>query len=144
MSCKEASVHKASPQKLQKNEHFKNVASMEHTFHTFCGYIKPIEWRVLKVNASATTFCRLFCSGTFWRPKKVADLLASFWCLYGILLEDKKRFATFCCPFPEKRTAKSCRGNFGRQKVAEEKRRQKVVALAFSLGNNSNGDYCTN
>ena len=21
---------------------------MEHTFHTFCGYIKPIEWRVQK------------------------------------------------------------------------------------------------
>ena len=74
------------------------------------------EWQILKVNASATTFCRLFCSGTFWRPKKVADLLASFWCLFDILLEDKKRFATF-----------------GRQKVAVEKRRQKVVALAFSF-----------
>ena len=92
-------------------------------------------FNVLKVNASAATFCRLFCSGTFWRPKKVADLLASFWCLFDILLEDKKGFATFCRPFPEKRTAKSRQGNFGRQKVAVEKRRQKVVALAFSLSN---------
>ena len=108
---------------------------------------------LLKVNASATTFCRLFCSGTFWRPKKVADLLASFWCLFGILLEDKKRFATFCRPFPEKRTAKSRQGNFGRQKVAVEKRRQKVVALAFSLSkkffrallvhlDSENSDFC--
>ena len=66
-------------------------------------------FNVLKVNASAATFCRLFCSGTFWRPKKVADLLASFWCLFDILLEDKKDSRLFAVLFQKK----------GQQKVAE-------------------------
>jgi len=38
--------------------------------------------------------------------------------------------------------AKSHRGNFGRQKVAVEKRRQKVVALEFSFStHNHNNDF---
>ena len=113
---------------VEKHSRRKKHATQKFSIDTIMFHLQ-----IASTNASATTFCRLFCSGTFWRPKKVADLLASFWCLFDILLEDKKRFATFCRPFPEKRTAKSQRSNFGRQMVALEKRRQKVVALAFSF-----------
>ena len=78
-------------------------------------------------------FADFFCSETFWHPKKDADLLASFWCLFDILLEDKKRLATFFRPFPEKRTAKSCRANFGRQKVAVEKKTAKGRGTCIQL-----------
>ena len=88
---------------------------------------------LLKLNASATTFCRLFSTATFWRPKlarrlfavlfsgkgrqKVANLFLSSKRMSKRHQKDAKRSATF----------------FGRQKVPEQKSRQKVVALAFTL-----------
>ena len=111
-------------------------------------------------------FAVLFAYVTFWRPKKVVDQLedkirlATFWCLFVILLEDKKSCKTFCRPCfsfgrqkVTKRTTKSCTTFFcppiwsatkkRQQKVAEVildgkkspwgKGRQKVVALAFTL-----------
>ena len=111
-------------------------------------------------------FAVLFAYVTFWRPKKVVDQLedkirlATFWCLFVILLEDKNSCMTFCRPFfsfgrqkVTKRTTKSHTtffvSQFGQQpkkrqqKVAEAildgkkspwgKGRQKVVALAFTF-----------
>ena len=77
---------------------------------------------------------------TFWRPKKVVDQSedkissATFWCLFGILLEDKKSYMTFCCPFLSfgrqkvtKRTAKSCAAffvlQFGQQPKKKDSRK---------------------
>ena len=56
-------------------------------------------------------------------PFGVQKRLLTFWHLFGVFL------ASFW------RTKKSRRGNCGRQKVAVEKGRQKVVALTFSLSN---------
>ena len=83
-------------------------------------------------------FAVLFAYLTFWRPKKVVDQLedkirlATFWCLFVILLEDKKSCMTFCRPFfsfgrqkVTKRTAKSRSAFFGLQFRQETKKTAK-------------------
>ena len=46
---------------------------------------------LLKLNASATTFCRLFSTATFWRPKWPRRLFRIlFWLL--TLMKDKKGY----------------------------------------------------
>ena len=69
---------------------------------------------------------RLFADFFAREPFGVQKRLLTFWHLFGVFL------ASFCRS-KKVRTSKSRRGNFGRQKVAVEKRQQKVLALAFSF-----------
>ena len=52
----------------------------------------PISF-LLKLNASATTFCRLFSTATFWRPKLA-------WRLFAVLFSGKglQKVANLFCP----------------------------------------------
>ena len=74
-------------------------------------------------------FVVLFAYVTFWRPKKVVDQLedkislATFWCLFGILLEDKKSCMTFCRPF----------FSFGRQKVTKRTTKSRTIFLVSPI-----------
>ena len=91
--------------------------------------------QLLKVNASATTFCRLFSTATFWRPKLA-------WRLFAVFFSGKGRQKVTNLFLSSKRMSKRHQKDakrsatfFGRQKVPEQKSRQKVVALAFSFRN---------
>ena len=75
-------------------------------------------------------FAVLFAYVTFWRPKKVVDQLedkirlATFWCLFVILLEDKKSCMTFCRPF----------FSFGRQKVTKRTTKSRTTFFVPQFG----------
>ena len=79
-------------------------------------YPRPSPKNVLKVNASATTFCRLFCSGTFWRPKKgcwpFGIFLVSFWHPFG----GQKEVRDFLLSFSRKKDGKKSPRQFWTRK----------------------------
>ena len=95
---------------------------------------------LLKVNASATTFCRPFSSATFCHPKQLHDFFYVFQATFWSPKIAPRLFAVlFCIIFSsisvgsQKRTRKSRQEHFGQQNVIMVKRTAKSRGTCIHL-----------